>query len=101
MPSLSILIALVALGLPVQSAPGTSRADTVALSQPFTAGDQLEAVRDVNLREAKLSKGSRVTVVKVSHDRGQPVSVSLELKDGHVLHGVAYRKVRQHFRRVQ
>jgi hypothetical protein len=65
------------------------------------AGTELVAVRDVTLREATISKGSRVRVVKVHDKNGRTVSLDIELKDGYVLREVAFRKVRDNFKQAQ
>jgi hypothetical protein len=70
----------------------------VATASPLRVGSELVATRDVRLGEATLAKGSRVTVVAVADDKGHPVTVDLELKDGHVVRGVAYREVASAFR---
>ena len=68
------------------------------MASPVRVGSELVATRDVRLGEATLAKGSRVTVVAVADEKGHPVTVDLELKDGHVLRGVAYREVTSAFR---
>jgi len=66
--------------------------------KPLRVGMRMVALRMVVLRGATLEKGSPVTVVQITNKGGKPVAVSLELKDGYVLRGVAYRKVRDNFR---
>ena len=71
-----------------------------AIASPVRAGSELVATRDAQLRDATLAKGSRVTVVAVTDEDGRPVTVDLELKDGHVLRAVAYREVKSAFRQA-
>jgi hypothetical protein len=102
MRCLPLLVALVATtaATPVMAdsvaplAADTTRRDGPALR----VGSELVAHRDVKLRDATLAKGSRVKVVHVARKGGAPVALDLELKDGHVLRGVAYRVVRDAFR---
>ena len=61
-------------------------------------GTELVATETVRLHRAEISKGSRVTVTKVTRDRGQLSSVDLELADGHVVPKVAIATVRDSFR---
>ena len=72
-----------------------------AVSPELKVGSELVALRDITLRHATLVKGSRVTVVRIAKQAGKPVALNLELKDGHVLRGVAYRKVRDNFRQAK
>lgn len=62
-------------------------------------GAELTALRDVELRDARLSKGARVRVVKITAKDGRPTALSLELEDGHVLRDVSIRKVQANFKR--
>jgi hypothetical protein len=92
-----------ALLVGLAAAPGgVARASPAAPAPPpgIEVGAELVALRDVALRQARLRKGSRVRVVHIATSRGVPVAVSLELRDGHVLHGVSYRKVKDNFRPV-
>jgi hypothetical protein len=66
----------------------------------LAAGATLEAVRDVALEEVQLVKGSKVRVVRIEENKGRPVAVDVELKDGYVLKGVSYSKVAANFRPV-
>jgi hypothetical protein len=66
--------------------------------QELGVGSQLVAVRDVQLRDATVAKGSRVKVVSVRDQDGKPAAFDLELADGHVVRGVSSRKVRSDFR---
>lgn len=75
-------------------------ATDMAVASPVRAGSELVATRDVQLGEATVAKGSRVTVVAVADQDGRPVTVDLELKDGHVVRGVAYREVKSAFRQA-
>jgi hypothetical protein len=61
-------------------------------------GSVLVALHDVKLRHATIAMGSRVKVREITRRNGQPVAVALELKDGHVLRGVAYRVIERSFR---
>ena len=85
-----------ALTLPASSAEAGPPRPVIA--PELKVGSELVAVRDVTLRQATLVKGSHVTVVHIAKQAGKPVALHLELKDGHVLRGVAYRKVRDNFR---
>jgi len=93
------------LGLAVTFALPASAAPTVTptgppeqpTKKPLRVGMKLTATRKVVLRGAVLDKGSSVTVVKITKKGGKPVAVNLELKDGHVLRGVSYRKVQANF----
>ena len=60
-------------------------------------GAELVAVRDVTLRGAQLLQGARVRNVQVERANGQPLAVSLELKDGHVIRGVQVTTVSANF----
>ena len=102
MRCLPLLVALVAT-----AAAAPAMADGVApLAAEATRGEgpalrvgsELVAHRDVKLRDATLAKGSRVKVIHIARKGGAPVALDLELKDGHVLRGVAYRVVRDAFR---
>ncbi len=68
---------------------------------PIHRGAELVALRDVELYSARIAKGSRVTVVDVHFANGKPSTVSLELKDGHVLADVPYDRVAREFRLAQ
>ncbi len=50
----------------------------------ITVGAQLEALQDVAVGRAELSKGSKVNVVKLNHRKDRLASVDVELADGHV-----------------
>ncbi len=65
---------------------------------PIHRGAELVATRDVELYSAHIAKGSRVIVVDVQFANGKPSSVSLELKDGHVLADVPYDRIATSFR---
>ncbi|MBW2459271.1 MAG: hypothetical protein JRI68_32545 [Deltaproteobacteria bacterium] len=95
-----VLIGLgLTLTLPATSASGGP--PKPAQAPQLKVGSELTAVRDVTLREATLIKGSQVTVVHIAKKAGKTVALNLELKDGHVLRGVAFRKVRDNFRHAK
>lgn len=75
------LAAAFLLTAPVARADGPVR---VQPSAEITVGSQLEALQDVTLGQAELSKGSKVNVVKVVHRKGNLASVDVELADGQV-----------------
>ena len=96
----AILLGLaIALAVPITSAsaspPGAAKKLVIKRGMRFVAE------RDVVLREAELSAGSKVTVIAVARKAGKVVSVGIELKDGHVLHGVAIAVLRKNFRPVK
>ncbi|MBI4705795.1 MAG: hypothetical protein HY744_32275 [Deltaproteobacteria bacterium] len=97
--ALVLLGALLAPGMPAMEA--LAGPPPPAQAPRIEVGTELEAVRDVVLRQARLSKGSRVTVRRVVERDGQPVALDLELGDGHVLADVAYRAVAENFRLVR
>lgn len=91
---------LLALGLLVGSLSASPALAGPIAPKPkieLKVGDELLAQRDVSLREAVLRKGSRVRIVQIEQQHGRAKSVSLELKDGHVLHEVSIQKLRAHF----
>lgn len=106
------VVVLVALGLGVWlGVPGLALLGAPALAwasrtaavneRQLEVGTELVALREVTLRDATIAKGSRVKIVEIARTDGRPVAVSLELKDGYVLRGVAYRVVQQSFRLAQ
>jgi prepilin-type processing-associated H-X9-DG protein len=52
---------------------------------PIGVGTELMATTDVTLHTAEISKGSRVSVTKLSHAAGQVDAVNVALADGHVV----------------
>jgi hypothetical protein len=68
---------------------------------PIHRGAELVATQDVDIHNARISKGSHVRVVDVAFANGKPSTVSLELKDGHVLKLVPYERVAKSFRAVK
>lgn len=65
---------------------------------PLHRGSELVALRDVELHQARIAEGSRVTVVELRFEHGALVSLSLALPDGYVLHGVSYERIVRSFR---
>ncbi len=65
---------------------------------PLHRGAELVATTDLVLGDVQIAKGSRVTVAGVDYRDGKPHTVSLELKDGHVLHAVPFNRVKREFR---
>jgi len=99
----TIRVALLGLGLALTLPTGEATAGPPKPAQAprLEVGSELVAVRDVTLREATLIKGSQVRVVHIAKKAGKTVALSLELKDGHVLRGVAFHKVRDNFRHAK
>jgi hypothetical protein len=93
--AISLALALVAPSTSAAASP-TPTEDRPELAQ----GDELEALRDLEIRGATLRKGARVRVVHIAREDRRITSVSLELADGHVLTGVPYDTVKKSFRRV-
>jgi hypothetical protein len=99
-PFTAVLLGLgLALTLPATTVEAGPPRPVVA--PELKVGSELVALRDVTLRQATLVKGSHVTVVRLAKKAGKPVALNLELKDGHVLRGVAYRKVMDNFRHAK
>jgi len=92
---LATLLMGVTIALTAPAAAGPQRAQPIRV---LKVGSELVATHDVTIRDARLSQGSRVTVTHVALKNGKPVAANLELKDGHVLAGVAFRQIQKHFR---
>ena len=88
------------LGLTAPLATAMAAPPPPAQAPGIRPGAILVAIRQVKIRQATLRKGTKVRVISVAHKAGRPVSVNLELPDGHVIGGVAYRVVAQNFRPV-
>ena len=97
----ALVIACCLLAAPVASTFVSSTAMAAAPapkpSGAIVRGAILIATHPVVLRAAKLTKGSRITIVQVTSEAGVPVSVAVELKDGHVLRGVPIKLIRDNF----
>ncbi len=63
-------------------------------------GTRLVAIHAVQLREARLRKGTKVRVVEIDEEGGRVQSLSLELPDGHVIHQVAVSVARKNFQPI-
>jgi hypothetical protein len=61
-------------------------------------GTQLTAVTEVHLNRAVISKGSKVSVFKLSLKRGHLEAVDVQLADGHVVRDVGISRIRTSFR---
>ena len=90
-----LCVLVLALTAPVMAGPPQKP------TAPFQVGSELIAIRDVSLRSATLAKGSRVRVRHVARRGRTAVAVDLELKDGHVLRGIAIRIVQQNFKHAR
>lgn len=60
-------------------------AETTSAGDDLAVGVELEALQDVAIHRAELTKGSRVSVTKRNLRDGRLESVSVALADGHVL----------------
>jgi hypothetical protein len=97
-----VLALLLAASAPVgQAAASPEPTGEQPRNAELRAGMDLEAVRDVTLRDATIAKGSRVRVVRVHDQGGRTVALDVELKDGYVLRDIAFRKVRDNFKPAQ
>lgn len=77
-------LALALLATPILDASAgwnEARAETVDVS----VGTELLALSDVNLHQAEILKGSRVSVTKLLLRQGKLQGVSVALADGHVV----------------
>jgi hypothetical protein len=99
MRKLTVMVVM-ALMLASASASASSFAagPSDAAESRIVVGSELVATADVAIRQATIAKGSRVRVTHAVIVDGRTVAVSLELKDGHVLHDVAISKVTTSFR---
>lgn len=68
-------------------------------SKGVQVGDQLEAIVDVELDEALIRKGSKVSVSRRSVAGGR-VLLDVALADGHVVRAVPLAEIMKTFRRV-
>lgn len=64
---------------------GEALAETTSAGDDLAVGVELEALQDVSIHRAELTKGSRVSVTKRNLRDGRLESVSVALADGHVL----------------
>jgi hypothetical protein len=62
-------------------------------------GDQLQATKDVELDEATIAEGSKVSVSGVRRASGR-VLLDVALADGHVVRNVPLATIAQSFRRI-
>jgi hypothetical protein len=106
LPTLAPLVAIVlscvtTLGVidHAKATTTTVQAGTVEAAD-IGIGDTLQAVRDVELDQATVAKGSKVAVSgrKVAQGR---IFLDVALADGHVVHAVPLVSIRQNFQRVQ
>jgi hypothetical protein len=72
----------------------------VATDASLQVGDQLQATKDVELDEATIAEGSKVSVSGVRRASGR-VLLDVALADGHVVRNVPLATIAQSFRRVQ
>ncbi|MBM4358977.1 MAG: hypothetical protein FJ096_12805 [Deltaproteobacteria bacterium] len=89
-----VLVVVAGLAMSAGVLAGPRRAEP---QEPLHRGSELIAVEDTQLLRAYLPKGSRVTVVDLTSERGKPAVVSVALPDGHVVHGVSYERLSRVF----
>ena len=92
--AVAVALPVVAICLPssaLASAPG-------AEADGLKRGVRLIAKMSLTLKQARINKGSRVTVVHVKRQHGMTVAVSVELKDGHVLRNVPIATIKRGFK---
>ncbi|MDI3283656.1 hypothetical protein [Polyangium sp. 15x6] len=102
---LSSLLTLVAASAGLVATSSVAHADTPDTNDAPAAGEPREigvgmylvATEDVTLRDAALSKGARIHVTRVGHQKGRVTTVDVELADGHVLKRVAVDTIRKAF----
>lgn len=87
--------------MPIAHAANAKPADVAAPSKKATVevGDLLQAKEDVELDEAVIAKGSKVTVSKKSKAAGR-VFLDVALADGHVVRSVPLANIVKSFERV-
>ena len=97
-PRLASVLVLAALAGPVGAVIlGGNEARAEVVDDTITVGTELVATADVTLHKAEISKGSHVSVTKVTMRDGHVDAVSVALADGHVVK-VTLGTVRSYFR---
>ena len=71
----------------------------VSTDASLQVGDQLQATKDVELDEATIAEGSKISVSGVRRASGR-VLLDVALADGHVVRNVPLTTIAQSFRRV-
>jgi hypothetical protein len=74
-------------------------APAAATERGFRVGDLLQAIEDVELDEATIASGSKVSV-RAQKKVGGRVLLDLALADGHIVRAVPLTVLRGSFRRV-
>jgi hypothetical protein len=77
---------------------GSSPVQAEEASADIAVGTQLVATRNVQLHQAEIVKGSKVSVTNLARRMGQIESVDVELADGHVVPKVGMITIRSAFR---
>ena len=95
MPRLALAVFLALAAVP--AAGMMTEHPAIAAEAPIQVGTELVATSDVTLHQAEISKGSRVSVTKLSTNAGQVDAVSVALADGHVVK-VTIAQVHTYFR---